>query len=392
MALDLSGSIARGADAAEQRVEDHRPAGSVYEKINWFKLDDGESMLIRFIDDASEWLTVAQHLHTKTKPAPEGYSADKKWNDVFSAVCRRDDNLAHLFPDGCYICDEMHNVRPNPKTAKKGGKWYPAIRSWARAVVREEVRAQDEQDAKELGVEVGEVGGYQDVMVEVDEIGEDGKPTGNKVEKPLIIVINNAWKNFFGPLKGYADAWPKNGHSLLDRDFLITRKGTGTETTYSIVPMDKIIRDDKTVLDLRTTPEEIWDEKTQTLVATGRSRKEALLAEAPDLLKLIEERINDEFYHKFFDDRVKYVFESKKDDDEDDARPAKKDTPAVDPEVEEADRKVVKDRLANMRAQALRERVSSDHGKPAGEDEEPEVPEGDKEPVAAGSGRRRRLN
>lgn len=367
--VDIRGAIAQGADQAEQMVQDNRPGGS-FEKTDWFGLEDKETMILRFLHDHDEWYSVMQHVFTATRPAPPDYPADRTWPKQMGAVCRKTKQFAPFFPDGCYICDHMHEVRPNPKTKNK--KWFPAVRLWAIAVVREEVRATNAAEAERYGVGVGQVAGYRDAEIESDEIGEDGKPTGNKVMKKRTVVVNMAWKNFYSPLQGYANVYG----TVLDRDYHITRKGSGTDTDYMIVPMNPITRSDGTVLDLRTTMEVVGGKET------GRTRKQAYLEDfSPDPIQLIEDRLSDDLFDKFFDDRHAYPeFKggNKEDGDKGSAPAAGSSQNGAAKEApSEADQQGVKDRLAAMRA-----RVKGDHV-PAAE-EEPPAEERQPATVAAG--------
>lgn len=372
--VSIADAIARGADKAEEMVEQNKPSGGGFEKVDRFALDDKESMILRFLDDYDEWPSVMQHVFTATRPKPPDYPTDRSWPQQMGAVCRKTKQFLPFFPDGCYICDHMHEVRPNPKTKNK--KWFPAVRLWARAVVRKEVRATTAAEAERYGVAIGQVAGYKDDEVEVDELGEDNKPTGNKVIKKRVVVINMAWKNFFSPLQGYANVYG----TVLDRDYHITRKGLNTDTDYMIVPMNPITRSDGSLLDLRTTMEVVNGKET------GRTRRQAYLDDAPDLIRLIERALDDELYDKFFDDRHPYPeFKGGNKETEDDkgaasgSSPAQNGNGAAKGAASEADQQGVKDRLAAMRA-----RVKGDHvaeSTPAAPAEE------EKQPAAAAAGR-----
>jgi hypothetical protein len=306
---DIGGAIARGGQAAETMQAENSFSGSRFEKVNWFKLGDRESMFIRFLDDANEWLSVLQHPFAPTRSVPEEWTPEQKkgWPTSFSPVCRKTKQFQQFFPDGCWICDGMHTFRPNERA--KDGRYHPQVRLWARGVQREEVRVTEENQeqypdqvtagnqhmypGQEIGSTVlrplGTVLGYRDIEDEVDETDDDNKPTGKKIVKKRIVVFNMAWKNFFGPLQGYADVY----QTVLDRDYRLTRKGKDKDTDYDIVPLNPVPRSDGTMLDMRHSLE----------TAGGRLLREAYFEDGPDLIQLIEDRIDDDLYDRFFDDR-----------------------------------------------------------------------------------------
>lgn len=376
MADSLKDLLARGAEQAEQMQAESRPSGGKFKPVDWFGLKDKETIILRFLDDEPDWLSVMQHAFTLTRPAPPDYPEDRTWPKQMGAVCRATKQLAHLFPDGCYICDEMHIKRPNPKT--KNNRWYPAVRLWARAVVREEVRATTAAEAERFGVAIGAVAGYRDAEYEVEETDAEGKPTGNKVMKKRVLVINQALKNFYGQLKAYANVYG----TVLDRDYQITRKGEGQQTDFDIVSMNPITRSDGSTLDLRTTMEVDSAGKE-----TGRTRREAILEDAPDLYDLIDRQLSDFMYDKFFDDRHKYPeFKGGDDGDKgssDSGGPKNNGGPqsnggGAKEAPSEADQQVVKNRLA-----AMRDRVRGEHGNGNGSAEPAEE---EKQPAAAAAG------
>lgn len=295
MTLDLRGKIARGGAAAEKMADENKPSGGKFDKVDWFALKDKERITVRFLDDHDEWFSVLQHPFTPTRPAPEDWTDDQKknWPRSMGPVCRKTKEFVAFFPDGCYICDVLHTVVPNEKTKNK--RYYPAVRLWARAVVREEVRVETEAEAAEFGKPIGSVVGRVDAGAEVDETDAEGNPTGKKVWKPRILVINQPMSTFFGQLQGYADVYG----TVLDRDYSITRKGEGKDTDYNAVSLDPVEHGDGNPLDIRTSPELAEDGSL-----TGRSIREYYDSFGPDLVKLIEDRIDDEMYHRFFDRRV----------------------------------------------------------------------------------------
>lgn len=264
----------RGAEAAKEASK-----GAAFDRTKFFGIEDKEKIVVRFLTDANidpatidaehpegygAWITVQQHQMVTTKARPDDYPKDSKWPERMGAVCRKDPGIA---ADDCYICDFL----VDGKKLKK-----PSGRTWAWACIREEV------------VEDGKLQGYKDKTREVTRKKPDSEETETIVEKD-VVVVNMGWKNFFSILSGYA------GHygTVLDRDYVITRDGDDTSTTYSIIGLDPIVIDDKgTRLDMRN-PEHLkrygW--------GSALEAEEALVA-------VISERASDEFYARFFDPRV----------------------------------------------------------------------------------------
>jgi hypothetical protein len=257
-------ALNRGGKAAEKEAE-----SSSFGKLNYFKLaKPGESMVLRFIDDDTDWIYIRQHPMVATKGRPSDYPKDSSWPAVMGAVCRKDKSFTDPgstphYTD-CYICDAPEMVD------SKGKKYGRGVRLWARAVVREAVY--DGED--------GPILGYRDATHEITTKDASGNETKKTVRK--IVLVNMAVKNFFGALQGFADIY----HTVLDRDYLITRKGEGTDTDYNIVPLDKI---------------EGFDLRTPELKAKYEAYAEEADASAAALEKVVLDLASDEFYAKFFD-------------------------------------------------------------------------------------------
>jgi hypothetical protein len=273
-----------GSEAAAEASK-----GAAFDKFEFFSIEDGETAVLRFLHeyttfkgddgkplyphlahpsfpDSTAWIVVNQHGFVPVKGAPQGW--DKGWPRAMSATCRRDEAFGGAFPD-CFICDSMRRGDGKPYTASG--------RTWSLAVLREEVR------------ENGQIVGYKDKVKEVAEVDDKGKPTGNNVLKKDIVVVNLGWKNFFSALEGFGKVYG----TILDRDYVVIRKGGGTETDYQIVALDPINAADGTRFDMRN-PEH-----------------HARYANDADIPMMIAERASDEFYAKFFDTRVQWTPPSK---------------------------------------------------------------------------------
>lgn len=237
-------------------------------RIGYLSLDANEKVIVRYITEYADWIYVAQHSSCPTKNKPQGF--DGKWPQAMTAICRYDPAFEGIYSD-CYICDaEIQN--------KYGKRVSNATRIWALAVEREEVIG-DGSDALGGPDMKGKRVGCTDVMEEVDEVGPDGKETGNKIVQRKYVIVNFAHKNFFS---GLAACNSEYG-STTDRDYRITRTGAETDTIYSHFPLAE-------TPNLKPgTPK--WQEKYL----------DDLAAREIDLGTIVAEKASDDFYARFFD-------------------------------------------------------------------------------------------
>lgn len=344
MSLLAGQTIATGKAAADELDAD-RPTSGGFRSVNYFSLKKpGDRTILRFLLDHDAWYTFLVHSFVSTRPRPDFLKSDAKWPKNADAICRQDRKIKHLFDDGCYVC-----------TMKKddGKSYFPQPRTWALAVEREEVLGTQKMiddglvpAENEFGQSnVDQVVGYRDVMIEVDETDAEGKSTGSKIKVPNILVVNQAQTNFFDPMWGFASVY-KN--TVLDRDYHVTRVGTGRETDYNIAPLDPIPG-----LDMRTKQ------------ADGRTLGQTYIEDykAPDLLELIERKLEDEHFHRYFD--IRFPVPQRKSDTSSGndgasngaaqngpspATPAAAPTQPAAPQESDAD---IKARMDAMRARAL---------------------------------------
>lgn len=295
----------KGGAAAE--VEAERAKGSKFARVGWFKLDPDEKIVLRFLTDSPEWIFVKQHTSVPTKNQPEGWKGN--WPSSMPSVCRHEPAFAGMYTD-CYVCDTPILNPRDQKPIKQ------ALRVWALAAVREEVR------------ENGIVVGFRDATEEIAEV-KDGQPTGKTITTKQIVVVNQGMQNFFSALQGI---YGLNG-TICDRDFLVQRRGEGLDTNYIIMPLDRIAGADR-------SNEEFW----------GKYEK-ALAEQNIDLGAIVSERASDDYYGRFFDPRVTIPVQRSGDDS--------KSTTAPAPSAP-ADDTVSADDLAAMRA-----RLSSYSGESA---------------------------
>lgn len=250
----MSFNFRRGAEAIEEVA---KQASSSFARTHYFGIKDGEKAIVRFLTDHDQWIGVLMHSMVPTKAKPDNFEGN--WPQVMGAVCRKDPAFAGTYSD-CYICDHL---------AGKGKvKGNPSLRTWALACLREEV------------IEDGKVVGFRDAVREVKRKKKDSD-TEETIQEKAIVVVTMGWKNFFAALQGFA------GHygTVLDRDYIIKRKGSDTDTTYQIIPMDPLFDDKGNKLDVRSE----WGKR----YATDLTIEDAVTAQS-----------SDEYYARFFDPRV----------------------------------------------------------------------------------------
>lgn len=297
----------RGGKAAEEESRKRNAAG--FARVNYLRMEDGERVFIRLIDDSPEWIWINQHEFIPTKGAPEDYKAQdgKKWPDKMSGVCRHDKAFKGIYTD-CYICDEMR--KPD------GKKYRPAIRIYARAVEREAVIGTKEmvEEGKIPEDRIGFQVGFRDKLVEEPVLDSEGKPTEKMETRKKILVLRFGLKNFFGQLQGFYDVQGK----LVNRDLAVTRKGTDTDTVYSIVPLDP------------TPGHDLSDPATKT------KYEDACKAAGVDLGRLLVDQSSDEYYARWFD-KTKEAPSRKTKDEEPEGAPTEQQTKpqqrAADPDA-----------------------------------------------------------
>lgn len=300
----LRGGRAAAERAAAEKAASDKARKSSFNTWDYLRLGPpaegdvyGESTIVRLVQDEPEWIEVKQHGFVKTKPAPADKPADKKWPATMGAVCRytlvSDGNGGtKRWYEDCVI-DDKHLAQA---TSAKGALYdkKPGTRLWAVAVEREPILGTQEMaDAGEIeSFEVGSPVGYKDV--EVERTDKDG----NTVIDKRWLVLNFATENFFDKLLGNYNVYK----TVLDRDYQITRKGSGTDTSYDIVALEPQMVDlgGKTVkFDLR------------------RSEFAEQYQPPFDLAEIVAEQASDDHYNWFFNDDVESSWEArfgKKDD------------------------------------------------------------------------------
>lgn len=333
-----------GLQAAQIAKAEAAARKSRYQRnyITTYLADDGDYVYARFLVDEPQWIETKQHGQLKTKAAPKDKPADKNWPDAMSAVCR----YTPVGPDRhpayseCYACDSMVD--------EKGKKVFAGTRLWTLAALREPVLGT--QEMVEQGIIqphlVGQIVDYKDKTEEVDEI-VDGKPTGKKVHRKQIVIVNMAQSNFFSPLLTIKEFFG----TVLDRDFKIVRKGVkrAQKVQYEFVAGN---------------PTYVKDPETgQPVVFDLRNPKHAAVYEGhgmtlADLRKHIAEQCSKAHYDRFFDPRVEVSWSDGRGNDNEDSSAA---TPQQPSEAQQSGQSLTQepaggpsaDALAAMRAKLL---------------------------------------
>ena len=302
----------RGGKRAEEEAQKRSVS---FAKTPWLRMEDGDQVFLRLIDDSDDWIWVNQHEFIPTKGAPPDFKTEgnKKWPVTMGAVCRRDSAFQGIHSD-CYICDHM--------LTKEGKHYRPALRLYARAVEREQVIGTQEMleagklnqypdPAKMIGRRVG----FKDAQVEESILDKDGQPTGKTEKRRKVVVLRFGMKNFFGALQGLYDVYG----TLTDKDLSVTRKGSNTDTVYSIVPLEP------------TPGHDLADPVLKVRY------EEAAQAAGADLIKIISDQASDDYYARFFDKTKEFPSSSRDKDEESEGAPAeeqaKPEARAADPEA-----------------------------------------------------------
>lgn len=170
----------------EKKIEDAR-ALAEENKVNWFKLKDGETVEVRFLQELDESGAGYLESHGLGIVALEHTNPTHKDGFKQRCACTNDEES-----DGCWPCEQKYSqVEIN---GTPGWKWKPKRRLLINVLVK---RKDGEIEQAVLATSAEGRGGVIGPMV-LEYAVEDG-------------TITNRW-------------------------FKIARKGSGTETEYSILP------------------------------------------------------------------------------------------------------------------------------------------------------------
>lgn len=329
-----------GATTAEEFAKTEKAARDAARgRTKYFSLqNDGEVAIVRFLFEANRlgvnrdepisasnpadpttgWIMAKQHSFVDTKPAPKDKPDESSWPETVGAICRKTPVGADQRPayPNCYICENIKSDR--------GKLHYPSLQMWAGAVLREEVIGSQELvdegriDPSQLGKKL-----ILDQGDWIDEVDDNGNMTGRKVWKKRYVIVNMSMSNFFSPLTTMADYYK----TILDRDYRITRKGEKKARRVEYVPFAldpyqvTVMRDGKPVVityDLREP------EIAALYTDSGVSRA--------DLFKIVNRRISDLYYARYFDPRVEAKWKDmQEDEDEDGTKKGKASSPDAPP-------------------------------------------------------------
>lgn len=273
--------------------------------------DDGDSIYGRFLTDEPQWIETKQHGSVMTKAAPQDKPSDKTWPEAMGAVCRYTPVGVDRHPayGDCFVCD-------NKLTDKYGKASYPGMRLWALLAVREPVMGtQAMVDSGQIKPHlVDQIVSFQDKVEEVEEV-IDGKATGNKTTRKVIVIVNMAQKNFFSPLLTFKAAYG----TVVDRDYKIVRKGAKQTQSvqYEFAPMNPTYAKDP-----ETQETVVFDLRDPKFAANYEGHGMSLA----DLRKHISEQCSKEHYDRFFDTRVEVSWER---GDRDDSTPSTAAAPSA---------------------------------------------------------------
>lgn len=296
-----------GATAAEAAAAS---TGGKFHRLDYLRLGEGESATIRLITDHTDLITVVQHF-SPTRPAPDGHEG--KWPQAMPAVCR---NTPAFQQAGTYE-DCILDIKW--EETKDDRAYKPNIRSWALGVVRIPLM----QDGRQIGL--------QDSMVELEV-------DGTKAMIPEVVILNFAWNNFWANLNGFV----VDHGTWCDRDYRINRTGKGKDTEYRAVPYNpcttngfdhtamllqrlELLEKGTSVDQLPPEPGEVLDTRNPAhflrylpsfqVPESDLSEKHgnSPQALALDQIKtIIMERSSDEYYARFFDERMEQPKTKKK--------------------------------------------------------------------------------
>lgn len=258
--------LRRGGDTAEQIQKAKSKRGPKLDYLSSYLKDDGDSVVIRLLDDDPEWIPVDTHEFIDTRPKPKDWEGN--WRETMGAVCRKDvgfkteDGSAweEGYDGSCYICEHDYGTdrwgRPKSR---------PVTTLWARACLRTQVRDDN-----------GNPMGYRDQYREIEE-------NGQTKQIRALVVVNFKYGNFFEELHGIRNAYRADdpNYDLRNQDFRITRKND-PKVEYNSYPLPPIA-----------------DHKPGT--ESWKVYEEAIEEQDLDLEKLIKYRSSAEYYAMYFD-------------------------------------------------------------------------------------------
>jgi hypothetical protein len=337
----LTGGVAAREDG-DAAAAARKAARGKTEYLTQLMPKPGDSCIIRWVTDDQDLLRTKQHSFVATKPAPADKPANMTWPSTSGAVCRytlKADKKTRWHSD-CYICDHMKK--------SDGDKYFPSDRVWGLAAVREEILGTQEMvnEGKIRVDQIDTVVGIKDAVIEYDEIDTNGNPTGIKLRKKRIVIVNMAIKNFFGPFTSYYQMYG----TLLDRDYKIIRRGEAKQTDYHSGALNQISKPIIGADGQPTGQYEIYDLRNPKYADLYADNDMNLKV----LRKLVVRQASDDYYARYFD--VTKATTWKREDDDNGATAAPSAVPAQgSATAEPAANTPTASRLAAMRDEVMRD-------------------------------------
>lgn len=232
-------------------------------------------------DGVGGWITVLTHRAVPTKPKPASEDADRHWPKAMTAVCRLEEAVKGKFPEGCWIHENVMDKFAPTKAHRASPRTY------AVAVKRKPVLG-DGSEALGGPRRKGQIVGFADETVEVVKTDEDGKVVKDDKDNviteiaPQYVIVTLAPKHF-APL----ETMGKMNGTVLDRDYLVIRKGDDKDTAYEWIAGDPI-------------NVEVEEGKEARLDLRDREMREALYGDMPNLKRMIARLVSTAHYNKWF--------------------------------------------------------------------------------------------
>lgn len=259
MTIDAADTFDPEAALRRGDEEDENQGRGGFRKEPHWDLKEGEEAVLRFLQESKEWYRARTHRFFPTKAKPADFEGN--FPSAMPATCRLEQAFAQLYPNGCPICQSGYKNKFGKEN--KGDDLRYTL-----AVEREQY----------VDAETGKKA-YRDKMVEIPILGEDGKPTEEKLSVPSIVIVSNTMYMLMNSLKSCGESYD----TLLDRDYRIKRikNPSGTGTIYQVFPLDRI--------DSIAPGTEHWEYYQLAVDAFGIK-----------LPTMIYSKSTDEYYNKFF--------------------------------------------------------------------------------------------
>lgn len=193
----------KGIQALDDAIESANQGGGGYSgRLGYFNLKADDSLIVRFLTDLPEVLTVDFYEFIKD-------NKDKPQNFIVRPDLLEDPEAED------YVLN--YGGQQQDYATKELGEPTPKRRTVGIAVVRKEIVREGNNGRPQMD--------YTDEWTEVEL-------KSGKFEARKFIIIKQAYKNFWSPLRVLYDEYG----TICDRDYKITRVGKKTDTNYSIIP------------------------------------------------------------------------------------------------------------------------------------------------------------